>query len=62
MIGKESIKEEEDELKFHRICGRKQYKAGKLAKKFNEQLDRYQLKNVKRIEFLEVTFYVYDKP
>ena len=62
MIGKQSIKEEEDQLKFHRICGGKQYKAGKLAKKFNEQLDRYQLKNVKRIEFLDVTFYVYDTP
>ena len=60
LIGKESIHEEKDQLRFHEQCGRTQQAAGKLAAKFNQELIKLSLKNVPLVEFLPVTFYDYD--
>lgn len=51
-----SSKSDKDQLPFHKICGRTQVEARRLAKKFNERLETYNLK-IPRIEFLEVSFY-----
>ena len=61
LIAKVSINHEDgDSLKFHQQCGRTQQVSGKLAANFNMFLDSRGLKNVPRIKFLPVTFYVYE--
>ena len=61
LIAKVSINHEEgDSLKFHQQCGRTQQVSGKLAANFNMFLDSRGLKNVPRMQFLPVTFYVYE--
>ena len=60
LIAKASLYEEDDQLEFHKSCGRTQLVTRKLANKFNDFLKINKLSNVKRVKFLNVSFYQYE--
>lgn len=53
-------KNDSEQLPFHKLAGRTQIEANRLARKFNERLENYQL-HCPKIEFLEVSFYTVNK-
>jgi hypothetical protein len=65
LVGKLSIHHESSQIEFHQHCALTQFEAGRLSKKFNDNIDELQRRismALPRIEFLNVWFYQWIDP
>ena len=65
LVAKYSIHHEPSQMEFHKHCALTQFEAGRLSKKFNENVDELQRRisiNLPRIEFLQVWFHKWNDP
>ena len=65
LVAKYSIHHEPSQIEFHKHCALTQFEAGRLSKKFNDNVDELQRRIgivLPRIEFLNVWFYVWNDP